>query len=179
MSRLARAAAVAIFCLGSIGYLGPVYGAGCSEDTLQALHIAVTGDEPRQAVSLPPAQACSPVISNGFPIPDPACTPGAVNPTLSLDVLRNPTFRTTCVRDMATSAAEKKVTYDWYGIERPADNQGQNQTCELDHLISLAGTETRLLSQPLPIASRRWQGRYPQAPRSDPPEWRGVFLSHC
>jgi hypothetical protein len=40
-----------------------------------------------------------------------------------------------------------------------------------------AGTETRLLSQRLPIASRRWQGRYPQAPRSELPEWRGVFIN--
>jgi len=76
-------------------------------------------------------------MSHGFPIPDPSCTPGAVNPTLTTEVLTNPTFRTSCVRDAATTAQEKTKTYLWYNIKHPANNTGATQTCELDHLISL------------------------------------------
>jgi hypothetical protein len=77
-------------------------------------------------------------MSHGFPIPDPRCTPGAINPTLSLATLRNPGFTTThCLRDNATSASQKEHTYGWYATLHPANNSGQTQTCELDHLISL------------------------------------------
>ena len=53
------------------------------------------------------------------------------------DVLRSPDFRTSCLRDKATSAHAKTTTYDWYGEPHPAHNTGANQTCELDHLVSL------------------------------------------
>ena len=76
-------------------------------------------------------------MSNGFPIPDPSCTPGAINPTLTADVLRNPAFRTSCVRNNTTTEAEKNQTYAWYGTPHPEHNTGPTQTCELDHLISL------------------------------------------
>jgi len=76
-------------------------------------------------------------MNNGFPIPDPACTPGAVNPTVTTDVLRQKTFTTKCVRDVATSPHEKTGTYLWYNFKHPANNTGSTQTCELDHLISL------------------------------------------
>jgi len=74
---------------------------------------------------------------DGFLLPDPKCTPGAINPTLTLDVLKDPQFTTKCVRDKATTAQEKFVTYRWYGLNKPAGNTGQNQVCELDHLVSL------------------------------------------
>jgi hypothetical protein len=75
---------------------------------------------------------------NGYPVPDATCTPGAINPTLTLAVLQNPKFRTgLCVRDNATSPGQKDKTYRWYGIPKPAHNTGQTQTCEKDHLISL------------------------------------------
>jgi len=70
-------------------------------------------------------------------VPDPTCTPGAVNGSLTLDVLKSPTFTTKCVRDQATTAIEKAKTYRWYGIAKPANNTGHNQGCELDHFISL------------------------------------------
>jgi hypothetical protein len=76
-------------------------------------------------------------MSMGFPIPDPTCTPGATNPTVTIDVLRSGDFKTGCERDTASSADEKATTYHAYNIDHPADNRGQNQTCELDHLISL------------------------------------------
>jgi hypothetical protein len=81
--------------------------------------------------------SCATRISNGYPIPDPSCTPGAVNPTLTLEVLSDPKFRTGCVRDNATSAERKATTYVAYGIPHPTNNKGPAQVCELDHLISL------------------------------------------
>ena len=76
-------------------------------------------------------------MSNGFPLPDPSCTPGAINDTITEEVLQNPDFRTGCVRGHATSEAQKAQTYQFYGIPHPSNNTGPNQTCELDHLISL------------------------------------------
>lgn len=75
--------------------------------------------------------------ANGMRLPDPACTPGAVNPTVTAEVLRDPAFRTGTVRDNLTSAARKRIVYVWYGVAPPKDNKGPNQTCEIDHLISL------------------------------------------
>src|SRR5262245_4699626 len=72
--------------------------------------------------ALPTDHPCVAKMSHGFPIPDPACTPGAINPTLTLDVLRNPDFRTSCVRDKATTAHKKAETYDWYGVQHPNQN---------------------------------------------------------
>jgi len=86
---------------------------------------------------LTPSGSCTTRSRNGFLLPDPACTPGAVNPTVTIDVLRDPNFRTICVRGHASSAAEKNQTYQRYAIEHPDQNTGQTQTCELDHLISL------------------------------------------
>jgi len=80
---------------------------------------------------------CKTRISNCFPIPDPDCTPGAIDPTVTLDVLRNTEFRTRCVRDHVTTAHKKATTYASYNIAHPSPNTGANQTCELDHLISL------------------------------------------
>jgi len=76
-------------------------------------------------------------MSNGLPIPDPSCTPGAINHTVTLDTLRNPKFRTACLRDRATSAATKAKTYNWYKIKHPTQNTGLTMTCELDHLVSI------------------------------------------
>jgi len=101
------------------------------------LGIDPKGSLPLQSVAIPPTEKCSFNNSNGFILPDPNCTPGAVNPTLTLDVLKNPDFTTKCVRDQATTAQEKARTYKWYGVAKPTNNSGQTQVCELDHLISL------------------------------------------
>ena len=102
-----------------------------------ALRIDAYGSEPLRAVTLPPQAQCVPVIKRGLPTPDPNCTPGAINPTLTLQVLTSRAFKTGCVRDEATSAEQKRKTYDWYRIRRPANNAGKHQICELDHFISL------------------------------------------
>jgi hypothetical protein len=101
------------------------------------LHVDGRASVSLQTVVLPPQQGCATRISNGFPVPDPNCTPGAVDPTVTIAVLGNPSFTTRCVRDVATAEEEKATTYEWYGLPHPSNNSGQNQICELDHLISL------------------------------------------
>lgn len=106
------------------------------------------------------------IAANGAPLPDPACTPGAVNPTLTLSVLRDPRFLTGMVRDKLTSAADKRKVYAWYGVEPPKDNDGQNQTCELDHVIDLSAggadslanifPQCQLPTDPLKPVGERW-----------------------
>jgi len=80
---------------------------------------------------------CKPQIHNGFSTPDPTCTPGAINPTVTLAVLKNLAFRTGCLRDCSRSATQKGTTYASYKIARPANNNGTNQICELDHVVPL------------------------------------------
>jgi hypothetical protein len=94
--------------------------------------------QPLRAAKFHSAQGgCHTRTMNGFPIPDPNCTPGAVNPTVTVAVLRNPAFRTACIRQQVTTEHEKAQTYNWYSIRHPANNSGGNQSCELDHLVSL------------------------------------------
>jgi hypothetical protein len=127
----------ALTFIGVIGTGTFGVAAGRGNPECAALSIDVTGDQSLHPVTLPPTQQCTPGTSNGFPIPDPHCTPGAINPTVTLEVLTDPNFRTSCYRNGATSAAQKNQTYVWYGIDHPANNTGRTQTCELDHLVSL------------------------------------------
>jgi hypothetical protein len=85
----------------------------------------------------PAARACAVRMRNGYPAPDARCTPGGMNPSVTLDVLRDPAWRTKTVRNCASSEAQKHVAYRWYGIEKPAVNSNENQVCELDHLVPL------------------------------------------
>jgi hypothetical protein len=83
-------------------------------------------------------------VKNGFPLPDARCSPGAINPTITLAVLKDPEFRTGCIRDCTTSSSQKANTYGAYGIAHPARNAGSSQTCELDHVVplELGGADT-------------------------------------
>src|SRR5947209_9820500 len=56
------------------------------------LNIDGRASAPLQPVVLPPQQTCTTPIRNGFPVLDPNCTTGAVNPTLRIEVLRDPSF---------------------------------------------------------------------------------------
>ena len=76
--------------------------------------------------------------ANGMELPDPTCTPGAINPTLTAKVLLDPSFRTGMVRDRITSEQQKRSVYGWYGVVEPKNNTGATQMCELDHLVDLA-----------------------------------------
>jgi hypothetical protein len=81
--------------------------------------------------------ACTPSTRMGYPVPDPACTPGGVNPTVAVQALRDPGWKTRCIRNCESSEPEKHVVYRWYGTITPRRNSGKNQVCELDHLVPL------------------------------------------
>lgn len=100
-------------------------------------NINTKNSSPLATVEAPHAGGCKTLVKNGYPVPDPKCTPGAINTTLTSAVLRNPEFRTTCVRNNLTSATQKATTYTFYNIAHPDHNQGVMQVCELDHLVSL------------------------------------------
>ncbi len=100
-------------------------------------HIDHKASQPLEQVPMPPTHCAPRVGSKGFLIPDPICTPGAINPTVTAEVLRDPDFTTKCIRNEATSEEEKHKTYGFYHLKPPAHNVGATQTCELDHLISL------------------------------------------
>jgi hypothetical protein len=85
----------------------------------------------------PASGDCRTSMRNGYPIPDPQCTPGGINPSVTTDVITNPAWRTECVRNCQSTESEKHVTYRWYGMREPPDNMGENQVCELDHLVPL------------------------------------------
>jgi hypothetical protein len=103
----------------------------------EQFHIDQKGSNALHAVTIPPTAKCTAKKENGKFIPDPACTPGAINPTVTEAMLKNPAFRTGCIRNEATSEADKTTTYGWYKTPHPAKNTGEDQTCELDHLIPL------------------------------------------
>jgi hypothetical protein len=143
MKRVMRVTAGAVLCLALTDYW-------CAANSQQSIAPEAIRPEicdefdvdgrasaPLHDVTLPPSQSCTTLTRNGFPVPDPNCTPGAVNPTLTIGVLRDRSFTTRCVRDAATKPEEKARTYDWYRLVHPANNSGESQTCELDHLISL------------------------------------------
>ena len=85
----------------------------------------------------PSEYACSVQSRRGFPVPDPRCTPGGVNPSITLAILQDPSWRTRAVRNCASSEAQKHIAYRWYTIQKPRVNSNQNQVCELDHLVPL------------------------------------------
>ena len=87
---------------------------------------------------------CSIETRAGLPLADTKCTPGAINPTVTLQVLRNKAFRTGCVRNCVTTEEQKTTTYKLYGLRKPSHNAGATQTCELDHLVplQLGGADT-------------------------------------
>jgi hypothetical protein len=143
MKRVVQVTAAAALCFGFAGWRSPANSQQPNPPELfrppvcDQLNIDGRASAPLHPVALPPRQACTTPIRNGFPVPDPNCTPGAINPTLTIDVLRDRSFTTRCTRDAATQEGEKATTYDWYNLPHPSQNSGENQICELDHLISL------------------------------------------
>src|SRR5579872_3232429 len=80
---------------------------------------------------------CQVRVEQGYPAPDPRCTPGGINPSVTAEVLRDPSWRTRCIRNCETSEAQKHAAYAWYDIRKPQHNSEENQVCELDHLVPL------------------------------------------
>lgn len=87
--------------------------------------------------SWPADGSCHATLRNGYPEPDLRCTPGGVDPTVTADILRDPAWRTKCIRNCQSSSAQKRAAYEWYGLPEPQGNSGENQVCELDHLVPL------------------------------------------
>ena len=85
----------------------------------------------------PLGASCQILFKGGYPVPDPRCTPGGINPSISVEVLRDPRWRTRSVRNCDTSEAQKHIAYRWYDVQKPRINSNQNQVCELDHLVPL------------------------------------------
>ena len=85
----------------------------------------------------PATASCQIDMKNGYPVPDSRCTPGGIDPSISISVLRNPEWRTRAVRNCESSEAQKHIAYSWYSIQKPRINSNQNQVCELDHLVPL------------------------------------------
>jgi hypothetical protein len=85
----------------------------------------------------PSGGTCKPSIRNGYPVPDARCTPGGFNTTVTAPTLREPGWKTRCIRNCASTESEKHVVYRWYGIAPHHGNSGKNQVCELDHLVPL------------------------------------------
>ena len=121
----------------SLGLLGSVPADAAAPAQCKKFKIKVKASDAFASVTLPPTAGCTVKMSRGHPIPDPSCSPGAVNPTLTLKLLKTKGFTTKCVRNMATTPAQKAQTYAWYNIPRPQNNQGNSMTCELDHIVSL------------------------------------------
>jgi hypothetical protein len=139
---LAHAAAVLPLAIGlAMNGVGAKDHATHSTTTAAAVctqfDIDGTASESLAAEGASSPSTCRTRIKDGFLLPDPACTPGAVNPTVTVEVLQAPGFRTACVRGHASSSTQKNQTYDLYAIPHPDHNTGQTQVCELDHLISL------------------------------------------
>lgn len=85
-----------------------------------------------------PADAlCTPRTSNGFLVPDPNCTPGGINPSVSESTLTDPAWTTKCIRNCESSESLKHITYGWYSLTNPPNNSGATQVCELDHVVPL------------------------------------------
>lgn len=107
------------------------------------------------------------IAKNGMRLPDPSCTPGAVNPSVTVEVLNDTRWRTGMVRDKITSEAQKEIVYSWYGVDKPTGNSGAMQTCELDHLVDIgAGGADSLENiwpqcqpedKPVPIGQREFK----------------------
>ena len=129
MEQAIRVAAGAASCFVLIASAGPANPQRLTPELFRPavcdeLHVDGRASVPLQSVTLPPPHGCVTRTSNGFPIPDPNCTPGAVDPTVTIAVLRNPSFTTRCVRDVATTPEEKAVTYTWYNLPFPQTIRG-------------------------------------------------------
>jgi hypothetical protein len=97
-----------------------------------------TGPGPQQRYAVhqaPSAGSCRYRYAQGKPLPDPACTPGAVNPEVTPSTLR----RTICAQGYSARVRpprqvtdkEKRLSARAYGYN------GSFATAELDHLVPL------------------------------------------
>jgi hypothetical protein len=136
VAKLARAAFGILTCLGlSAGSaaaatrkLTPAQIAACDKK----FHIDVNGSDAKSGWRKPAEGSCKVQERNGHLFPDPTCTPGALNPSVKVSVLKGSGFTTQCVRNQASGSSEsqKSIVFKWYGIS-------SNSTCEKDHFVPL------------------------------------------
>ena len=136
--------------LGIVGLSGAAYAHGhhryaFNPSICMQLNIKSGMSQSLGQLSMNTKKHCHTRMRNGYPIPDPKCTPGAINPTVTSAVLRDPYFfKANCVRNRVTTEREKAATYRWYGIRPRGDKHGSRQICELDYLVplELGGADT-------------------------------------
>ena len=90
-----------LLCVGLVGLWGqrPVYAADLL-DACDRFDIDPEASMPFKEVTLPrPDRSCKPKASHGLPIPDRNCNPGAINPTITLEILETKGFTTDCIRE--------------------------------------------------------------------------------
>ncbi len=113
-------------------------GGGDSEEAQSCDVNGITCSSEYLAAWQQPEQGgCNVGTRNGYPMPDPHCTPGGIDTSVTVEVLRNPDWRTRCIRNCESSEAQKHITYGWYNAHKPKINSEENQVCELDHLVPL------------------------------------------
>ena len=131
MKQVMRVTVGAVLCFALTGYCVPANSQQPSAPELirppicDQFNVDGRASASLRTVSLPPQQICTIHTNNGFPVPDPNCTPGAINPTLTIEVLRDRSFTTRCIRDAATQEVEKATTYEWYNLPHPSNNSGE------------------------------------------------------
>jgi hypothetical protein len=68
-------------------------------DVCDTFNLDPEGSRAFKDVTLPPSGGSgTPKESNGLPLPDPNCSPGAINPTITIEILKAKGFTTKCVR---------------------------------------------------------------------------------
>jgi hypothetical protein len=98
MERATWVTAGAALCVVLIASAGPANPQQLSPEAVRPavcdqLHVDGRASVPLRTVTLPPPNGCATRTSNGFPVPDPNCTPGAVDPTVTIVVLRDPNHK--------------------------------------------------------------------------------------
>lgn len=122
-----------------------------------AAPVAPPAVSPATTIPVAAARACTLGTSNGQPLPDPACTPGALNPAVTQASIRDTICRvgwTATIRPPTSVTGPLKARIEHaYGL--PPGTVG-----ELDHLVSLelggaAADPANLWVEPGPIPNRK------------------------
>jgi len=94
------------------------------------------GPQTRYTVQAQPAAgSCHYRYEHGYPLPDPLCTPGALNPRVKTTTLKSTICRsgyTSTIRPSSSITSREKIA-----SARSYGYQGSTRTGEYDHLISL------------------------------------------
>jgi hypothetical protein len=132
----APASSAAVVPQGGAG-AGSTSSSGSSSGSSQPIPVGPGPQSPYRVQSQPAPGACHYRQEGSYPLPDPACTPGATNPKVTQDTLAATICRTgggytSSIRPPASiTGREKAASAQSYGYT------GSFATGEYDHLISL------------------------------------------